>query len=177
MVRRIFVFFAYLFFFLLALMYFTPKLSVYYFLEEQIKPFGVVISRESLTDKGLTLKIEHASISAKSIESANIAEIDIGIFGLYNSAEFQDIKLSSAAGAFVPLKIQNAKIVHSVLDPLHVNAQALGEFGEAAVSFDIMQKAVRLVLKPSALMLRNYQSTLRNLKKSENGEYVYDKNF
>jgi len=170
-------FIAYTFFFIMALMYFFPKVSVYYFLEQQLKPYGIIISSEEIEDSGFGLSVTHATISAKSIESANIANIDTKVFGFYNSLNMSDISLSTAAASFVPLHVESASLKYTIFNPLNVVAHAYGEFGEADVSINILERSLHVDLIPSKMMLKDYRNTLRNLKKSDNGEFVYDKNF
>jgi hypothetical protein len=175
MVKKVTKFFGYSLFFLLALFYFTPKVSVYYFLETLLAPHAVVISSEEAVDRGFTLQINHANISVKGIESANIGVIDVKIFALYNAIDFKDITLSSAAQSFIPLHVETATLKYTILDPLNVVAKIKGEFGEANVTFNILEKALHLELIPSDLMLKEYKNSLQNMSKNENGEYVYDK--
>ncbi len=177
MVKKLMKFFAYAFFFIVALMYFAPKVSAFYFLEEQLKPYGVIISSEKLNDTGFSLDIEDAVISFKSIESAKLTRANINVFVLYNTIHVEDITLSDTAASFVPLGIQKGDIRYSIVDPLHVQGEVLGDFGEADIVYDILQRSVYVTLKPSKLMLNKYRSTLRNFKKDENGEYVYEKTF
>ncbi len=177
MVRKVGLFFLYLFFFVMALMYFAPKTSIYYFLEEQLKEYAVIVSFEELEDSGFTLNIKDASISMKSVDSANIRSTNIKIFGLYNAVDFKDIALSSAAKSFLPLNIERVNIRYTIFDPLNVHAQAKGEFGEVDAKLSIVEKSLKATVVPSAVMLKSYKKSLKNLTKNENGEYVYDKNF
>jgi len=177
MVKKVVAFFAYFFFFIMALMYFTPKSSIYFLLEQQLKQRDVVVSSEEIVDSGFDFKIEHANVSFKSIESASISEITLKIFALYNSIDLKEIVLSSTAKSFIPLHVDSVVIIYSVLDPLNVNAYAVGEFGELNAKFSIVENSLHLDLKPSKVMLKNYKNTLRNLTKTENGEFIYDKTF
>lgn len=176
MVKKMTKFLGYSLFFILALMYFTPKVSVYYFLETMLIPHAVAINSESVVDNAFTLSVNHADISVQSIESANIAEINVKIFALYNRVEFKDITLSATSQAFVPRHVESANISYTLLNPLNVVAKINGAFGEADVKFNLIEKALHLKVKPSDLMLKEYKSTLQNMSKNENGEYVYDKN-
>jgi hypothetical protein len=175
MVKKLFKFFGYSLFFIVALMYFTPKVSVYYFLETKLTQFAVVVSSEEAIDKGFTLELNHADVYYKSIQSANIETTDIKLFVLYNALSFQNITISSAAKSFVPLHVQNANIKYTIFDPLHIKADIVGEFGNANVSFDIREKTLHLKLFPSPLMLKSYGNTLKNMRKNEKGEFTYDK--
>jgi hypothetical protein len=169
-------FFAYFIFFILALIYFIPKTSIYYFIEKELKNYEIIISNEELQESSFNLHITAGTVSVKSVDSANIDQTDMKIYGLYNSIELQEIVLSKTISSFFPSKIKNATISYSVLNPVNIQAKALGEFGEADAQYNLLNKTLYLKLKPSKKMLTNYRSTLSNLKKSENGEYIYEKN-
>ena len=177
MVKKIIIFFAYTLFFLSALMYFTPKSSVYFFLEEKLEQVDVVISSEDIQDSGFALNIKNANVSFKSISSVDINEANIKIFAIYNSVNFKNITLSSTAKSLAPLKIESIEVVYSIFNPLNVTIHAIGEFGESESKFNIADKSLHLELKPSKVMSQNYKNTLKNLSKTENGEFVYDKTF
>lgn len=177
MVKKIALFFAYLMFFILALIYFSPKSSTYYLLESKLEPLGVVISSEVLKDSGFSLNIEDAKISFKSIDSATVGFSEVKIFGIYNSLSLFDIRLSTTAKTFLPLKIKSAKVTYSILHPLSIRANARGVFGSLEANFNIIDTTLRIVVVPSQKMLKNYKSSLKNLKKDDNGGYVYDKSF
>ncbi len=175
MVNKISKFTAYTLFFLLALMYFTPKLSLYYFVEHQIKKYGVIIDDEVVVDNGLSLSIYDAKVNVKSIESVKIKDTQIQLFGFFNSVSLRGLELSSVAASLVPTKVESVDISYNIFQPLNLNAQAVGEFGEADASFDFLDFAIHLELHPSQKMLRDYRQTLSNLKKSKEGVYTYDK--
>lgn len=170
-------FFAYLLFFILALMYFTPKSSIYYFLEQQLKPHSIVVSSEDVRDSGFSLNISNADLSYKSIESAHISDTDISMFILYNSVSFKDITLNSVGKSFIPIHIESGDITYSLFNPLNIKASSVGEFGEALSSFNILDRKLHVELKPSKMMLRDYKKTLQKMNKNENGGYNYEKTF
>lgn len=169
-------FFAYFGFFIISLIYFMPKKNIYYFIETELKKYDVVLSKEQLVDTGYSLNINHATLSMKSIDAAKANQIDIKLYALYNSINVDNIYLSSMAAAFIPLKIQNASVSYSIIDPLNINAKAYGEFGEVNVKVDLLERKLKLILNPSKLMLNKYKNTLKKLKKLKIGVYVYEKN-
>ena len=177
MVKKIAIFFAYVSFFMLALIYFAPKVSAYYFLENQLKNFDVIVGSESVNDSGFSLKIIDANIFVKSIDSANVKNTNIKLLGLYNSISISEVTLSSTAKSFIPLKIESANLIYHIFNPLNVNADVVGEFGEADITLNLLDRTLHLKLTPSPLMNKKFRSTLRNFKKSENGEFIYDKTF
>jgi len=175
MVIKISKFFAYTIFFLLALMYFIPKVSLYYFVEHEIKKYAIVIDNEKAVDNGFSLSLYNATINVKGIPSATIKEANFKQFIIYNTSTFKDIKLSSVAASMIPTDIDTINIKYSIFNPLYITADAIGGFGEAEVSFSLTDLALHLDLKPSKKMLSSHRATLRNLKKSKDGGYSYDK--
>lgn len=177
MVRKMVKFFGYLAFFILALMYFTPKESIYYLAEDELKKLGVVVSGESIKDKGLTLQIKNASVSVQSIESAKIETFDITLLFLFNSVHVENITLSSMAANFLPVHIQDVSISYNIFDPLQINAKAVGEFGEAKAKVSLLDRKATLNLEASKKMQRSYRQTLNMLKRNKQGGYVYEQSF
>ena len=167
----------YTLFFLLALIYFMPKSSLYYYAEEQLQKFKIVLSGEKIQEDIFSLKLHHTTISYDSVESASVQEIDMKIFFLYNSLQMQDIELSQMAAAFIPLHIDSVDVKYTLLNPLYVVTHSKGEFGEADIKISILDRNMSMVVVPSEMMLQKYQSTLHMLKKNEEGEYHYDKAF
>jgi len=177
MVKKIVKFFAYLSFFILAIIYFTPKVSLYYLAESKMKHFDVVVTSEVLKDNGFSLDIKNGTVMVKSIESAKFEDINIKLFGLYNFISVDNIYLSSTAKSFIPLYIRRINIQYYILNPLNIDMFAIGKFGKAKVVIDLLKRELRVVLTPSKLMKTKYRSSLRNLKKSKNGEFTYAKTF
>ncbi len=168
-------FIGYVLFFMAALMYFTPKASLYYFAETQIEPYGVIVTDELVKDNGMTLSLKDATVTVKSIESAVVQSVDVAIFGLYNSIDVKNITLASTASSFVPTDIKLLNISYSILNPLNIKAYASGGFGEAEAKVSLLDRKLILKLEPSKLMNSKYRSTMRNFKKLKDGGYEYAK--
>lgn len=174
---RISKIFAYILFFILVLIYFMPKESLYYLFEKELEKYGVVISKEVSSDSGFSLELNNGTIFYNSIQSANIDSINMKVFLLYNSISAQNIELSNIASSFVPLHVDNMKIRYSIFNPLNIVFSADGEFGEATGEVGVLDNYINIVVTPSELMSKKYKNTLNSLRKNENGEYQYDKTF
>lgn len=177
MVKRISKLLGFILFFIISVMYLSPKENMYYFLEKELKPYGVVVSKENIEDRAYYLNINNLNVSYKEIESMLIDNSDFYIFVLYNQVSLTNIKIEKALSVFIPVNIESVNLYYSIFNPLNVIASAKGEFGELDASFNITENRLHLDLFPSKLMLKSYKNTLRKLKKTENGEYTYDKSF
>lgn len=175
--KKIGLFILYTILFIGALLFFTPKESLYYFGEEQLKPLGVVLGYEEAIDHGFTLEIQHAKLYVQKIKSANIGSIDIGLFLLYNSVTANNVVLDKTFEQFFPPLVEHIEIHQSIFNPLNVNAEAIGDFGEATATVNLLERNVSVILKPSKIMLSRYKNTLRQLKKSKEGDYRYEYKF
>ncbi len=177
MVKKFFKSVLYFLFFIVSLMYLTPKVNIYYLLEQKLKPFGVIVSKEDLEDTGYNLNIENLHVSYKEIKSLKISKMECNIFAFYNSINIKDIELAKALSSFLPRKIKDVKISYSIVNPLNIFASAKGEFGDLEAEFNLSEFRLHLNLKPSKLMLHSYENTLNNMKKTQNGDYTYDQSF
>ena len=175
MVKKLLRFFAYTLFFILALMAFVPKSSLYYLLEQNLKKFDVVISDEQLQESLLSLSIANANISTKGIDSASIGQSDVTLLLFYNKLSFKDIKLSSIVETYLPSKIASIEIDYSLFHPLTLEVNAEGDFGEARSSLHLLDRNASVVLQPSKKMFSHYRKSLRFFKKNKDGEYTYAK--
>lgn len=174
---KLFRFLLYVLFFLLTLMYFMPKQSVYYFAERELQKYNIVVSHETVDDNGLSLQVSNLDIYAQSIKSAHVHKLTISLFGLYNSFEAKGIKLESVVESMLPLEINKVSATYSILNPVNIILESEGAFGSISGSANIIDRKVVLLLKPSKLMVSKYRATLSNFKKLKGGEYEYVQNF
>jgi len=177
MVKRFLKFFAFLAFFVLALIFFAPKIGMYYFLEQELKVYDAIISGETLQDKGLHLEIKDAQIFVYSIESATIKTCDVTLLLFYNTINASEITLSQSAKSFVPLKIERLQISYTILNPLRINVHVIGEFGSAQANVHVLERTLHVELQPSQIMSQEYKNALKEFAKSEDGGFTYDKTF
>lgn len=175
--KKIALFLFYFVLFFGALLFFTPKENLYYFAEEQLKPFDVVIGYEEAVDRGFTLELLHAKLYVQKIKSADIKSASIGLYGLYNTVSLNKIVLDKTFEQFFPLVIEHVDLHHSLFNPFNLSAEATGDFGEAVASVDLLEHNASVIVRPSKLMLSRYKGTLKQLKKTKEGDYRYDYQF
>jgi hypothetical protein len=176
MVKKLAKFLGYILFFILAVIYFAPKVELYYMAEKELSKYDVIISNERVTDSGFSLNLSDASLYVKSVNSALAKSVDITLLGVYNSASLEDITLSSTASAFLPLHIKSIDVKYTLFNPLNATLYSKGEFGELDGYVNLQKRALHIDLKPSKVMLKKYRSSLSQLKKNKDGSYSYDKN-
>lgn len=167
----------YIIFFVLALFYFLPKNNLYYLLENELEVNKVILFDEVVTDEGFRLNTRNTFIFYDSIDVAKVENMDIFLFGVYNTIAIQNVKLTGIAESFLPVDVRSLDATYSILNPKLLSAYVEGVFGEAKIEVDLFERKIRIHLVASQLMKKQYKSTLRNLKKNENGEYSYVKNF
>jgi len=177
MVKKLALFLFYVMFFIMAFIYFAPKVNIYYFAEEQLQKKGIILNDETLIDEGFSLEIKNATLYVKTLETAKIQKIKLNFFLLYNSVEVKDALLSDMASRFIPLHVKSFYFTYTIFDPLHVRGKCSGEFGKASISINLAKRTLKMLIKPSKKMLSNYRVTLQNLKKDKNGGFVYEQSF
>ncbi len=155
----------------------VPKINLYYQLEHLIKPYGVILSGEEMEDKRLWLSIKDGVLFYQQIESAKIETIDVMLFVLYDRIRAENIRLSSTLEGFLPPDIEHITLRYSVLDPLRVTLEGVGDFGELSGELLLRERSVKVTLKPSLLMTKRFASTLKTLKRDNTGGYYYESRF
>jgi len=177
MVKKLALLLFYVMFFMMAFIYFAPKVNIYYFAEQQLQKKGIILNDETLSDEGFILEIKNATLYVKTLETAKIQKIKLNFFLLYNSVEVKDVLLSDMASRFIPLHVKSLYLIHTVFNPLHVKGKCSGEFGRASININLAKKTLKMLIKPSKKMLSHYRATLQNLKKDKNGGFVYEQSF
>jgi hypothetical protein len=177
MVKKLSIFFGYVFFFLFALALFIPKSSIYFLLENELANKKVYISQETLKEHIFTLEIEGANISFDSVELAQVQNVEFTFFALYNSIELKNMQLSSLLTSFLPSQIETIEVHYTVFNPLVVSISALGDFGSMQAQFSLKELKIQALIEASELMKKEYKDSLSTLIKNENGEYSYAKTF
>ncbi|MEA3373495.1 MAG: hypothetical protein U9Q62_07380 [Campylobacterota bacterium] len=160
-----------------AIMLLTPKVNLYYQIEHLIEPYGVILSDEKLDDRGFRLDIKDATLYVKEIESVKMEKTEVLLFLLYNRIDIEKIKLSSTFEQFVPTEVERVNIQYSVLDPLHITIEAVGDFGTAKGEVVLRERLFKMRVEPSKLMKTRYRSTMNKLTKDDTGGYTYESRF
>ncbi len=155
----------------------VPKINLYYQLDHLIKPYGVILSGEEIEDKRLWLSIKDGVLFYQQIESAKIETIDVMLFVLYDQIRVENIRLSSTLEGFLPPEIEHITLRYSVLDPLKVTLEGVGDFGELSGELLLRERSMKVTLKPSTLMTKRFASTLKTLKRDNTGGYYYESRF
>ncbi len=158
-------------------LYFIPKINLYYALEEQLHSFDITLSDEALVEHPFSLEIKNPTIALKAVKTAEVSQISINPFLFFNTITAKNITLNALVKTYAPQKIQEVTLHYTLLNPLHITADAQGDFGKATIDYALTTSHLELVLKPSQEMLTHYRNSLRELKKQKNGEYIYAKNF
>ena len=162
------------FFLLILLMWlFAPKQELYYLLEHKLKQNDIIISNETITDTWFGLNIENADVYVKGIKMANIADAQLNIFFFYNTLNIEHINMDSSLQAIAPKAIDELKAKYSVLDPLHVNINALGSFGTASGAVSLKDRVVHVDFP----VAKDIQTIKKFLRKDKTGGWYYETNY
>ncbi len=166
-----------LLYFLIAVgmvLFFLPKVQLYYALETLLKPYNIYISGEEVHDYGLTMVVKNGTIAYDDLNVATFDAIALTPLLVYNAVTVDPVLLAEDMEQFVPRSIDEIRIVHSLIDPLHVNISASGEFGTLEGAIALLDHNVSLLLQPSKALLDRKPFWLGRLKKDSEGGYRYE---
>jgi len=163
-------------FFLLSLIYFVPKSSLYYYAEHSLEKEHIVINNEKVIENLFQLELQEFELYYNNIQSAEVNTMSLRLLIFSNTIEIEGVKLNSIAKDFIPLSIDNITLHQDIINPLLITINAKGLFGSIHGTFHLLEREVNITLNPSTQMLKSYKRTLSYFKKIE-GEYYYAKTF
>jgi len=171
--KFIFKLFTYLFVFILALLVFFPKQSVYNLIEQELAKNKVIISGEKRDEKLFALDIKDSDIYYEGINVANVNKTSFESYLVYTKLEIKDIRLLDSFKSMVPSPISNIKVEYSILDIKNAKIKANGLFGKLNGNIDILNRVITLELEASSKMKSSYSKILRQMRLKE-GKYLYE---
>ena len=174
--KKIAAFFAYLTIAIFFVIFFLPKINLYYKAEEFLKSQSVVIAQEGIHDNGLRFSLSDAKLYYGDLYVAEFSEISITTLLVYNNLSIEAFTLSSEMKQFLPREIEEISVTQSIFDPLHVNINASGEFGDLNGSINLSTHLMAIDINASSLLQKQKPFWLRKLKKTKGG-YHYERSY
>lgn len=156
------------------IIFFLPKVNLYYKLETMLQEYKITLSQEYVEDSGVALHVKDALLYYDDLAVAQIHTIALRPLLLYNSLDIASFVLHEDMAQFLPTQIDGISAHYSIIDPLHVNISSEGQFGTLEGSIGLFDRNISLHLIPSALLEKQNPFWLRRLKKDSEGGYRYE---
>ncbi len=168
--------FAYLLVMLALVIFFLPKVNLYYKAEEFMLRQKLSISNELVRDSGVTLEINNGDILFDKLALAHIDSVCLSPWLFYNRIRFQNIHVNEGFSDFLPEEIEDIVLRHVVYNPTKVELS--GKSGKDLVygEVDLLERVVRIHLQLESRSEEKYRSMLARLNKEEGG-YLYEYKF
>ncbi len=160
--------------FLVGLVLFMPKDQLYFTALNLLQKERVEIKSKEVRDRWFWLDIKDAKIFYDGIESLEAKSIDMKPWLFYNSVVIEDAKSSQELRGVMEIEANKVILTHSLLNYKEVHIEAKGSFGEAEGSADLIDRSVKILLKPSKSFKNSQLSGY--FKKSKEG-WIYESKF
>ena len=161
------------FLFIILLWLLSPKQELYYFLEKELKKNDIVISNEAIRDRWFGFVIEDAEIYVKGAKMAQVSELELNIFFLYNTLKIKGITTNEAIHNIAPKKVEETLIKYSILNPLKITIDSNGSFGVANGAVTPIDKKIK-ILFPTVKDIKAFR---KFLKKDKTEGWKYETNY
>ena len=158
---------------LLLLWLLAPKQELYYLLEKELKKNDIIISNETIKDTWFGLKLLDADVYVKGAKMAEVSEIQLNIFFLYNSLTVKNIHVNKAMQNVAPKSIEEINVQYSIANPLKIQLNGRGSFGVLDGNVAFIDKHI-LIGFPVAKEIKSFK---KFLKKDQTGEWKYETNY
>ena len=169
MVKKIVIALAVIWF---AVLIFMPKQELYYMVEKELAKKDIKINEKSIDEGLFSLTINEADVYAKGIKLASVEKLNFFTLLFYTKVEFENLVLDDSLKSMAPTQTDAATISHAVWNPLHVDIEAQGSFGELKGAVSLGDKTLRLDFNES----KGIEMLKPKLKNDEKGWY-YETSF
>ena len=158
---------------ILLLWLLAPKQELYYLLEKELKKNDIIISNETIKDTWFGLKLLDADIYVKGAKMAEVSELELNIFFLYNTLTVKNIHVNKAMQNIAPKNIEEINIQYSIANPLNIQLNGQGSFGVLEGNIAFLNRHL-LIGFPVAKEIKSFK---KFLKKDQKGEWKYETNY
>lgn len=160
---------------LLSLIIFMPKKEFYFAMEKRVLKSEIIISDEKIEDNLFSLDIKKGNIYYQDVKSASFDKIAIKPYLLYNRVIIRNFKPDTGFSDIIPVSFYKATLIYTpfLFDKIDISMK--GNFGEAEGYFDILEKRLKLYIKPKEKS-KAFSLLKRFIKKTEEG-WIYEKKF
>jgi len=165
---------AYAFAFIMMLLYFFPKVELYYTLEEFLKSKEIIFSDEKLKDRGFSLSSYNSKLYYKGVYGGDIENINLSTLLLYNSLSFKNAYLNSALAEILPKKIEYLNITYAIYNPMSITIDGKGDIGKIGGYINPFSKLLHIELKVAKKEKTKYATLLRKFRPDEKGVLIYE---
>ncbi len=158
----------FLFTFLLALFFLTPKENLYYLLEKELLlKQDIIIDKEKFSSTPISARIEHATIIVHDIPVATITEAKFLSLIFYNQANIYDVEFNDLAKNYLQSNIDTIILKQNILKPFFISVSAQGDFGNAKGYIDLKKRLLHLDVS----LDKDIPTIKRYLQKGNKGWY------
>ena len=152
---------------------FAPKLELYYLLEHKLDDeMGVIINEKVAKEKLFGLDLEGLRVYYEGADIATIRDINIFSLLLFTKVKALNIEPSAYLNRFVSFKVDTLSLIHSIFNPLFIEIEANGSFGEFRGGIDLRERVIKLRLVEA----KDIASIREFLRRDKKGWY-YEQSF
>jgi hypothetical protein len=159
--------------FILLLIFFAPKVYLYFAFEHALEKQNVRISQEKVLDSGFKLKITDGSLYYDDLNVGTFEDISVVPLLLYNHIKIENFVFSDDMSRFAKGTLQNVNVTYHTITPLTVHLEAVGDLGEVNAQIHVKDRNASIHLIPSERLLKSAPFWLKKMKKSSEGVYSY----
>jgi len=150
----------------------APKKELFYLLEKRLADQGIVISDGTVHENLFGLTIEHPALYFKGIKVATADEITLWSVLVYTRGTIRTLVFDATLKAYLPGKIDEVSIVHTVGDPFTVPITVTGTPLAGEGEIDLKERTIEIRfphLPPKSALARYLKHT--------KGGWAYEQHF
>ncbi len=158
------------------LVFFAPKVNLYYWGETFLQTRNVFISDEVIEDSGWQLNLSSAELFFDKLSLARLDVVTLSPWLLYNTLKVEGIHIDEGFTDFMPLEVKTLEVTYAVYNPMKITMNGESDSGYFNGEVNLLERQVSIRLFATDKAQKRYANALARLKKSGEG-YVYEYRF
>jgi len=150
----------------------APKTELYHLLEKRLAAQDIVISGEQIHTTPIGVRLEHPTFYVKGIPVATAQSVSLWSLLLYSRMDVEGLVFDPSLKNYVPSSVHSITLVHSVIDPLHIQGTLTDPTMTGTGTIDLTGRSATLQVSklPASSPLKRY---LKHTK----GGWLYESTF
>jgi hypothetical protein len=155
-----------------GILLFTPWKELYFYLENQLKPRGIVLGGEKVEELPYGFRLLHPVIYLKGARVGTVRELTFRTLLFASDLKAEWVSVTESLQRFIPTNIDRIALRYVLWNPTYVSLHAEGTFGSARGELDLQKKRLFLKLEKVGEIKH-----LRPYLKKIDGVWTYEYSF
>ncbi|MBD3840500.1 MAG: hypothetical protein IE909_01215 [Campylobacterales bacterium] len=167
--------------FLFVLVVFSPKEKLYFYAIDLLQTYKVDVNQLNIQQKLNGLNVDSLTLHYDGINTSSISSFGLSTYLLDTRIYMKDILVSDGFKNFLPQKINNINLHHTIFNPIIINVDCNFDGGKIFGTIDLVDRIIKVQVHTSKKFKTLYPIVVKQMKllesKTQEDIYEYEHKF